>query len=603
MFDFFVEIEKNSDPHLMDRMIFDKRKEYQELVYSTKFIDIVNGRLIALSKNEKDGSVLDHNDYTVFIYGYCFTRLEGEIKEKKRLFAKEILDIFLDKGKEITSLIKGSYSILIYNKKLNSLNLFTDELNLRNVYYADIDDKLILSSSLSAFKAYSEIEFSKVNLKSVIEYSLFDFDLNNETFIEKVKTVPPGHHLSYYEGILKVNQYWNIFKEFESVKPVLKSEEAINKVDRLLKDNLSLYLSGSDGTAFALTGGYDSRTNLALLNGKFDNGYYFSYGREENYDIKVARMVADKLKLNYNPFILENNFEDTFDKNAIRAIDFGDGIAEMNRANYVYVFKKMSKQFNYILTGLFGSELIKRPTSLGGYINKNVKSVLLSQNISKTFEEIITDAKKKAFISPELIEKYKDEIYLNLEKNPYLNNDYKGALKFFFYTTGKGILKYFMKEIKVERPYITNLHPYLDIEFIYLLMKTPFPWLYNWDTRKSQWENLKIHKFYALLINRNNKKLANIISTHAYKPKYLLRKIYLPLLIVQYFYYRRKIKKIGDFTNKKLIWNFYKHRRELLDLDSVFNNNLIKQNYKKHIMEFSKLVSLQVWLKKNNLKY
>ncbi len=602
MFDFFIEIIFSGNSIFPKQKIFPSEELCADNNCYEKRVEKKNINIALLSKDENFFSFSDNEEFTILIYGYCFTRLDSKIEKKQRLYANDLLEIYKTEEKNISSVIKGSYAILIYNNKNNSIEVFTDELNLRQIYYAKNNNNLILSSSLSAFKTYSKKDFSTVNLKSVVEYALFDFNLSNETFIQNVKTIPHAGYLHCTDNELIVEQYWNIFSAFENTKPELTEHEAYTKIESVLKQNLSMYLSVPDKTAFALTGGYDSRTNLALLSGKYKNGYYYSYGVEESYDIKFAKKVASKLKLNYNAFILDNSFADNFDKNAEQAINMGDGIAEMTRANYIHVFKKITHKFDYILTGLFGSELIKRPTSLGGYIDKNIQSLLLSDNIKQTFDNIIQEAKSTAFIKPEIIEKYKAEIYIDLIKNPYINNKYTGAQKFFFFITGKGIREYFMKEIKVERAYVENLHPFLDIEFIQLLLKTSFPWIYNWETKKSLLENLKIHKFYAKLIHNNNKKLSNIASTHAYKPKYLLKKLFLPFLILQYAYYRPKIKNAGIFKNEKLIWDFYTKRKSTLtDYEQVFNNEHIEHNYLKHQKEFSKLVSLQVWFKNNNL--
>ena len=602
MFDFFIEIINNGSSTFPDKQLFVSEKLCEQTRCNQKKIEGKKIKVIALSKDEQFRSIYESEEFIVLIYGYSFTRLDSKQEKKKRLFANDILEIYKIKGRDITSFIKGSYVILMYNKKENSIEVFTDELNLRNVYYAKVEDKFILSSSLSAFINYSKKDFGTVNLKSVVEYALFDFDLVNETFIKNVKSIPPASYLHYFDNKVLIEQYWNIFSEFENAKPGLNEEESYKKIEILLKRNLDLYLSNPDKTAIALTGGYDSRTNLALLNGKYCDGYYYSYGVKDSYDIKFARNVARELKLNFNAFILDNSFADDFDKNAEIAIEMGDGIAEMNRAHYVHVYKEITHDFDYILTGLFGSELIKRPTSLGGYIDKNVQSVLLSDNLKKTYDEIINQAKAQAFINPATIDSYKDEVFSDLLENQYLNNKYTGAKKFFFFITGKGIRRYFMKEIKVERPYVENLHPYLDIEFIELLLKTPFPWLYNWETKKSLLENVKIHKFYAKLIHDNNKKLSNIPTTHAYKPKYLLKKLYLPLLIIQYIYYRKKIKKRGIFKNTKLIWHFYHNWKDSIqDYNNLFSNHRLEDEFTKQGKEFNKLISLQVWMKKNGL--
>jgi hypothetical protein len=371
-----------------------------------------------------------------------------------------------------------------------------------------------------------------------------------------------------------------------------------------MKKNLDLYISQPDKTAFALTGGFDSRTNLALLGDKAEKCFFYSYGLKESYDVKLSGKIGRKLKLNFKAFPMDENYEKGFDDDAEMAILLGDGSSEMSRANYVYVYKNFIGKYHSILTGLFGSELIKRPTSLGGYIDVHVRDILNCQDLEQCFNQIIEKAKSQNFFKPEIIDEYKDQILSDIKINPFLNNQFKSALKFFFFIAGIGNCKYFMKEIKTERPFVENLHPYLDIEFIELLMKTPFPWLYNWEAEKSLLKNLKIHKFYSYLIYWNNKKLADIITTHSYKPKYLLKKIWIPFLAIQYFYYKKKIKKIGIFKNDNLIFEFYTRRKEIFSrYSSVFNQNFIENERLKNAKEFAKLSSLQVWLHGNNLNF
>jgi len=604
MFDFIAEINIDNSKSELKKDFFSLIDVYKKLSYHNNSIELENSRFVYLSKHENTKSVFENNEFVVLIFGYCFTRLKTEeLTKKRRLFADDIADLFKKYGNEFYKQIKGSYSIIIFEKSTNKLNVYTDEFNLRKVYYAKSNDKVIISSSLAAFSNYSEKEFSKLNNKSLIEYYLFDFDLNNDTFIENVKVLEAGANLQYFDNELNINEIWNIFEHYKNIKPTLDKKTSIESTEKILKQNMEMYVNDSSKTAFALTGGYDSRTNLALLKENTKNKFFYSYGLNESFDVVISKKIAAKFKLNFKSFVTGDNFDNSFNENADISIAIGDGESEMNRANYIFAYKNIYKNYDYILTGLFGSELIKRPTSLGGYIDKNVKSILLSNDIEATYNKIIEKVKLENFINNDIIEKHKAEIFEELKENKFLNNDYSTSLKFFYYITGIGICKYFMKEIKVERPYVENLHPFLDIEFVDELLKTPFPWVYNWDIKKSLFENLKIHKFYASIISRNNKKLANIISTHAYKPKYLLKNIYLPLLIIQYFYYSRKIKKIGIFRNQNLAYDFYKkHKDDLKKYSEVFNNNDIENEHKKHMKNFTRLTSIQIWMKKNGIK-
>jgi len=604
MFDFFAEINfTKKDPKLTNDF-FEKQEVYSKLLHKTYHTEFDNCKFVWLSKHEEKDFANETERYFTLIYGYVFTRLDARLDiGTKRLNAEEITKLHEEHHEKVMDSIKGSYSILIFDKQNKQVCVFTDKFNIKNVYYSYSNDQLLVSSSLSAFSHYSPENFSKANIKSILEYYLFDFDLVNESFLENVRTLPSASYLKANEKAIEENTYWSIFKNFADSKPIYNQYDGIKQIENLLKENLKLYLGNPERTAFALTGGYDSRTNLALLNGKVDESFFYSYGLEKSYDIKLAKKVAKKLGLNFKAFIMDNNYAKSFDEDAEIAIALGDGASEMNRANYVYVYKDLFNTYDQILTGLFGSELIKRPTSLGGYIDKNVRDLLLADNVEECYEQIIKKAKTENYFKPEIIDKYKDQILIDLKNNPFIVNKYQGARKFFFYITGVGNCKYFMKEIKTERPFVENLHPYLDIEFIELLMKTPYPWVYNWETKKSLLENLKIHKFYAYLIHRNNKALSNIISTHAYKPKYLLKRIYLPILIAQFLYYRRKIKKIGIFRNQEMIWDFYSKRKNIFaKYDGLFNQQNIENEHEKHMKDFTRLSSLQIWMNNNKIE-
>jgi asparagine synthetase B (glutamine-hydrolysing) len=602
MFDFFIETGKGLKADLQPEDLFHSVKYCNKKACYVKNIKEQDIQVSILGKNKNFPEIMQDDEFLILIFGYCFTRFGDNNSKIMRLQAKDIPAIYKKHGKDIVKQIKGSYAVIIYNFRIGSLDIFTDELNLRTVHYAQTEDKLFISNSVSSFVNYSRTNFSTINTKAILEYALFDFVLTDETFIKNVHTIPPAAQLKYFDNQVKISRYWDIFNVFKNSKPELPKAAAYKEINQLLKKNLDAYLSEPEKTAFALTGGYDSRTNLALLNGKHASGYYYSYGVKGSYDIKFAQKVARKLKLNFHPFILDNRFADNFPENALTAINIGDGMVEMSRANYIYAFKNLATDFDYILTGLFGSELIKRPTSLGGYIDKNIHALLFSDNIDETYQGIIEKALDNGCINKELLKVYEKDILNDLKSNPYINNKYSDAKKYFFYMVGWGMRKYFMKEIKAERLFVENLHPYMDIEFIELLLKTPFPWIYNWGRKKNLLDNLKIHKFYAQLMQMNNKKLTNIPTTHAYKPKYLLNKMYLPLLIAQYAFLRRKIKKAGIFNNTELMRKFYAQRKNDLDeYNILFHNDKITADFPRGIKEFNKLISLQIWMKENKL--
>jgi hypothetical protein len=135
------------------------------------------------------------------------------------------------------------------------------------------------------------------------------------------------------------------------------------------------------------------------------------------------------------------------------------------------------------------------------------------------------------------------------------------------------------------------------------LLQTPFPWIYNWSTEKDLMKSLKTHKFYVSLIHKNNPKLSGIISTHAYTPKFLLHSVYLPLLVMQYMYFKNKIKSKGSFHSQKNIWKYYQFiKPKLAGKYSFCNNQVLEEQRTSQPKDFAKLISLQSWLQKNDVQ-
>ena len=155
MFDFIAEISVDNSKSILDKEFFNSVDVYKKLSYINNSIELDNSKFVYLNKHEKSKSVFEDTDFVVLIHGYCFTRLKSEdLPEKKRLFADDIVNLFKKYDSEFYKHIKGSYSIVIFEKSNNKVNVFTDEFNLRKIYYSTNQGKLVISSSLSAFSAY-----------------------------------------------------------------------------------------------------------------------------------------------------------------------------------------------------------------------------------------------------------------------------------------------------------------------------------------------------------------------------------------------------------------------------------------------------------------
>ncbi len=597
--DFSEEIETPSGP-------FEKQEGYETIQYHEELKESAHVSVRSIYKREPDAlSFFEDENFAVYIYGYCFPRTDTEFfKEHKRLTAKQIAGAYGSLQQRMLKEIKGSFSIFLYDKKREQVEVFTDPFNVRPMYYHQKGKRLVVSTSLSSVIQYLKDTGQPVDVDetSVLEYYLFEYVLGDQTYIQSVRSMPAGGRICCSEANFQVRLYWNPFEDLADFNIRYNEDEAVEKLEAILKHNLDLYLSGNRRTAIALTGGYDSRTNLALLGDKAKKYLFYSYGIRDTYDLAIPQKIAATMGLKFRPIFLDNNYKEQFSANARQAITLGDGIAEASRANYLYAFNKLGNEFDSILTGLFGSELIKHPTSVGNFIDSNMKTLLNSEDPDRELQQILSGVVQEGYIKQDMLLKNRAELEERVLTNPYVVNKHKLPVKYFYFLLMVGVRKYFMKEIKVERPYVENLHPFLDIEFVETLLKTPFPWVYHWSGQKNLVKSIQTHRFYVSLIHKNKPELSGILSTHGYKPRYLLSKATLPLMSVQYWYYKDKIKAKGSFRSLEPIWQYFSEYPVNGRYEYMFNNQRLKEARNTDSKNNIKLSSLQHWLAANNLK-
>jgi hypothetical protein len=499
--------------------------------------------------NAREDDVFTGEGRSLILYGNCYIKFdEPAFDGKRKLTAADLAEIYEKTGDGFIHKLKGSFAIVMLNPNDGSVKVFTDPLNLRSIYYSISGKQLVISSSLNALAAIlgQKKESLRIDSRAVLDHYLFDFVLDDHTYLQGVREIPPGAMLESSGGEVKVKPYFDPFSFFDLSGPKMGREEGAEQLKKVLAQNVALYTEGPEHTAVALTGGFDSRSIVALLEDSADYTFY-SYGKKGSWDIRIPQMIAEELNLNYTPIFLEDDYEKAFPRYAKLALLLSDGIAELTHANIAYVYGNFLKPQASILTGLFGSELIKTPSSRGLFLDENMIGLLKAADPVSALKNLFRSVAGRAGEWFPVNGSLEEEIVEMVRVHPFINNDLPPNEKYFYYLLMVGMRKYFRKEIRIQKPWKNNLHPYLDLDFISVLLKTPFPWVYNFSQKKSLVKNIAIHRLYGEIIH-TNPALSNIISTHGYRPRYLLRKRELPLLALEYFRYKKKISRMSGLN-------------------------------------------------------
>lgn len=414
--------------------------------------------------------------------------------------------------------------------------------------------------------------------------------------VEGVKELQAGRMLSLHQGSLTESIYSDPFVLFPLTGEQLSEKEGGALLTETLGKNVTSFTDGPHQTALALTGGYDSRSIAALTGEDFARYQYYSYGYPESWDIKIPRMLAKKNSLAYQVIDLSGAFRHQFAKYAQKAIEMGDGIAEANRANYVYVYANHLEEKRSIISGLFGSELIKTPSSRGLFVDENILDILRADDPKAALDTLLQKTAESNQFEQNKLKEVSQALRERVLNNPFMVNDLPIAQKLFYFILMIGARKYFAKELKLERFYIRNKMPFFDIDFIQVLLKTPFPWVYNWSAEKNLLKNLKIHKVYANFVSQN-KGLMNTISTHGFEPRFLRSKFYYPLLALQFYRTKKQISRESRLAFDDELRSFLTVDDPSIENTDAFFLGIQNGDFK----NFIKMHSLNRWMRFMNI--
>ncbi len=606
MFDYFQILDFTGKPIPRRNYSFLNNPYYKNIVAAEYKKEFKNSYAVFLEREETEKNFCSNEGINIFVFGTVYTnnrfkQMSG--KSPEIIYAEKILSMYLNSGDSFAEHIKGSFVISIHDEKKNSVKLISDRLNVLPLYYFFGDGILIVSSSVRMILETGIVP-REVNPAAFTEQLIFDFTLGTKTYFRNIFRIENGSIYEFCGNGKTERKYWsaeNLYNE-----KLLPKKESLEMLGTQLHDNLKLYGSDSEKLLVALTGGFDGRANLAMLEKNKDDFVCYSYGMPGSRQIEIPREICSTLGLNFSPVLLDAEYEAVHDSCALEAVEHSNSCAPVLRSNYPYAYKKLNSFSKTIMTGLFGSEVMRPLHNVGIMVNDYSEKLFLSDSPRDTLNEIFEDIKKKNYVDPKIIDEGKKETELELFNNFFDRHKDRGkVLRFFFFIIQEGVRKYFSQEIQIERVYVTTRFPFLDDDFVELMYRTPFAGMYNGFLGKSKFKRRKGQLLYAHIYRRFKPELGKIVLDRGYKPDDLLKPFPFNFLSIY-----RGVKKTAAYTRatgndtfnsekwtENLIRNVLNERG---DKSGVFGNRLKNKfeggEYLKDLLKYSHLISLYKYL-------
>lgn len=214
--------------------------------------------------------ILSHDCRYVMVYNgevYNFVEISNELRMLGREFRSDgdtevILAAYEQWGVNAFEKFNGMWALAIYDIAEKKLLLSRDRFGVKPLYYYLDNDVLVFSSEIQAIHKFMPSQLG-VNWNFLDRMCQFDLSVYSEeqTYLDKVKSVFPGYIVYLIDGVLVENQwYWLQRVEVPNVY-----DDQVACFRDLLYDSCRIRLRSDVPVATCLSGGLDSGSIVSIL--------------------------------------------------------------------------------------------------------------------------------------------------------------------------------------------------------------------------------------------------------------------------------------------------------------------------------------------------
>ena len=443
--------------------------------------------------------------------------------------------------------LKGFFYLLLVNVAEKRLEVHSSFLNILPVYYRQTAGQITISSSLKRIVESSDQQ-PRISEHYVVEKLLFYYAFLNRTPFEGIHTIPSCHFLRVEAGRLRFPVSVELSDFFVS-RP-RKWRDHLDSLSQLFKEEAAAFIP-KQPFALTLTGGFDGRTILALALHQQATFSTFSYGLPTDPDVIVPRQIGRRLGFEHRHFDLGLSYaKDRFWDDGVSFVRQTEGAGNFSRAHYVHTADSLAPDFPFLLSGNFGSELLRSMKS-PGVMASPVLFDLFSCESKDDFMQKTAQTPALRFVDretyAEAVEAVAEEAWTYKTALP---EDLTTNQRFHLYMFGEVFRKYFGPEIVMQSNYLRHRAPFLNHTLVKALLGTTLA-----GANSNFRETNPIRRFhgqvlYAHVLLKTFPQLLDIPLDRGYRPRDLLT--WQGPLNIAWSYWgphnvRRKLKELPAF--------------------------------------------------------
>ncbi len=545
-------------------------------------------------------SYFDDDGLHLFVVGEAFARSDSNINCSGPLTAKTVMSLYIKNQYTFLNDLKGNFTIVLIDEKRNQCSLYNSRFGISPFYYVLVKNSFLFSTSIAALIRYLPHE-PEIDSAAVAELVLFNYPLGDRTYFRKIRMLQPAEIVRSNKTGLQRETWWDV-RSLYNVS-LYSRQEALERGSELFHKTVNDLSCDVSKVRVSFTSGFDSRALFAVLEKEPEDYLTYSFGIPGSLNIEIPELMSGELGINYQPVVLDGKYEEVFDKNALRAIMLSDCLSTVERANYPYAFEKLTEFSPVVITGLFGSELLRTFQNVGHIVSANLVRLNLAADPLVELQRILKEPDTTFYFADDMLSGVANEIESDIsasliERFGKMSPD----RRFYMFLLTEGLRKYFGAEVHMERPWGINRFPYLDDEFVEFIFRAPFAGVYSRTLKPTVGNRFSSQYFYAYVINKYRPKLLKAPTDHGYPPADVLSPLALLKIGPKFLYWRWKRKRMAYREFKTEEWTeklYQEYLFQKLVCADLFSQKLEDDfksgQWRTNRLEFAKAASLKLY--------
>ncbi len=331
--------------------------------YQDNFVGLGHRRLSIIDLEGGQQPIFNEDRSKCIIFNgeiYNFLQIRDELLSKGHQFStrsdtETILHAYEEWGEKCVERLRGMFAFAIWDLKDKKLFLARDRLGIKPLFYAEHKGKFYFASEMKAILADNEFprELDEIALSCYFTLSYIPAPL---TIFTNIRKLLPGHTLTWENGNVTIQKYWDIYFVPDRSKDEKYFIEGFLDVFR---ESVEMRLMSEVPLGAFLSGGIDSSAIVAMMSGDSSNQvntFCIGFGGETGGYLderKYAQMVAERYSTNHREFEVLPKPEGLLEK-IVGAFD--EPFADDSTIPSYYVCKIARENVTVALSGLGGDE-------------------------------------------------------------------------------------------------------------------------------------------------------------------------------------------------------------------------------------------------------